>query len=484
MSVYAGIDLGTSGIKAVLADERDSILASASRKIRVDSPQPGWSQQDPDLWWHATEEIFGELAMRHPDLMQRLASLSLSGQMLGAVLLDKADRPTHPCLLWNDQRSIPECRTLLERVPDIGWRTNGHPDPGLTAPKLLWLAKHEPRAIDDADILMLPKDYVRLCLTGERFTEPSDGAGTMLMDCVRREWDGELVEAAGWSMDRLPRVIPSHAPAGRLREELRRRWGVVGQVTVAAGAGDNFGCALGVGAATPGDAVVTIGTSGVLCAVDGEFHPAPQHAVLTSPHAAPDTYLSMGVVMSATQSLDWLAGLTGTHVTELVHAVDERVQRTGIAHMPIIRPSLTGVRTPHNRPDAGASFSGVSAISDKVDLAYAVMEGVAFQFLESYKAQSKAGVPIETIRAVGGGSRNAMWVGLIATLLQQEIRVPKSSDASACIGAVRLGRAALDPDAIKDILNRKSENTDVISPLISLDSQLQERFERFIQMPI
>jgi xylulokinase len=306
----------------------------------------------------------------------------------------------------------------------------------------------------------------------------------MLMDCVRREWDSELVEAAGWSMDRLPRVIPSHAAAGRLREDLRRRWGIDGPVTVAAGAGDNFGCALGVGAATPGDAVVTIGTSGVLCTVDGSFHPAPQHAVLTSPHAAPDTYLSMGVVMSATHSLVWLAGLTGTHVAELVYAVDERVEHAGIAHMPLIRPSLTGVRTPHNRPDAGASFSDVSAISDKVDLAYAVMEGVAFQFLESYEAQSKAGVPIETICAVGGGSRNSLWVGLIATLLQTEIRVPKSSDASACIGAARLARSALDPTSVDDILNRKPGDAVIISPLTSLESQLRERYQRFIQMPI
>lgn len=473
--LFAGIDLGTSGIKVALVDEDGACRASAARASLVDIPHPGWSQQHPDQWWRLTLECFDELAAAQPALMSRLRAISLSGQMLGQVLLDKAGRPTTPCILWNDQRSIGECAELLERVPDIGMRTNGQPDPGLTAPKLLWLAKHVPEALAKADVLMLPKDYVRLHLTGEQATDITDAAGTMLMDCASGAWDDELLDAAGWDRTRLPPLLRSCEPAGQLRADLCRRWGLDGTVLVAAGSGDNYAGAIGIGASVPGRAALSIGTSGVLSAVDAAFHPAPDKAILTTPHAAAGTYLSMGVVMSATQSLDWLARLTSTLAADLAGLAEARAA-ADIATCPVSRPSITGVRSPDNRPDASASFAGLTAGHDKADLAYAVLEGVAMQFYAAYQAQRASGVPIEHIQAVGGGTRSSFWVSLIASLLDTEIAVPAQGDIAACLGAARMAMAACDPGSTQDILGAQKPPLRTVAPLPDLRDQLQARY--------
>ena len=475
--IFAGVDLGTSGIKVALVDDAGRVQATAAERSPVDIPHPGWSQQDPDQWWRLTVACFDALAAEHAGLMARLAGVSFSGHMLGQVLLDKDNRPTTPCILWNDQRAIAECAELLARVPDIGRRTNGHPDPGLTAPKLLWLAKHRPDALERADVLMLPKDYVRLHMTGERATEVSDAAGTMLMDCKTGTWDDALLAAVGWDVARLPKLLASIDPAGQVRAELCRRWGTPATVIVGAGSGDNFAGALGVGAAVPGRAALSIGTSGVLSVVDADFHPAPEQAILTAPHAAPGTYLSMGVVMSATQSLDWLARLTGTGAADLAAMAEARAAG-GIADMPIGRPSITGVRTPDNRPDATAIFSGITAGHDKADMAYAVIEGVAMQFCATYRAQIAAGVSIAEIQAVGGGTRSHLWMELIATLLGAEIAVPEGGDIAACLGAARIAQAAVAPAHAEAVLRKRPALRGRIAPNDALCAALAQRFDR------
>ncbi len=475
--IFAGVDLGTSGIKVALVDEEGIPLSTAARRSPMDIPQPGWSQQDPDQWWKLTVECFDELAAAQPGLMARLGGMSLSGQMLGQVLLDGDNRPITPCILWNDQRALPECEDLLDRVPDIGWRTVGHPDPGLTAPKLLWLAKHHPEVLDQADVLMLPKDFVRLRLTGDRATEVSDAAGTMMLDCASGTWDDALLAAVGWDRARLPELLKSFDPAGQLLRPLCRRWGTPQTVVVAAGAGDNYSGALGVGASRPSHAALSIGTSGVLSAVDASFHPAPDKAILTTPHAAPETFLSMGVVMAATQALDWLAGLTGTDAARLA-SMAEACIHDGTANLPISRPSITGVRTPDNRPDTTAVFTGMTAGHGRAEIAYAVMEGVGMQFRAIFDAQLASGVPIDEIQAVGGGSQSSFWVGIIATLLNSEILVPENGNISACIGAAKLAQAATHPDEMSSILARKLPVRTRISPRHDLLSGLEERYSK------
>ncbi len=475
--IFAGVDLGTSGIKVALVDEEVKCRAMAAEQSPVDIPHPGWSQQDPDQWWTLTAACFDTLAAEYPDLMARLNGISFSGHMLGQVLLDKDNRPTTPCILWNDQRSQVECTELLERVPDIGWRTNGQPDPGLVAPKLLWLAKHQPETLECADVLMLPKDYVRLHMTGERATEISDAAGTMMLDCKSGSWDDELLSAAGWDRARLPTLLNSCDPAGQLRSDLCQRWGTPDTVIVAAGSGDNYAGAIGIGASLPGRAALSIGTSGVLSAVDDEFHPAPDKAILNTPHSAPGMFLSMGVVMSATQSLDWLARLTSTDSAKLAVAAEKRA-RQGIDNLPLSRPSITGVRTPDNRPDATAVLAGFMASHDKDDIAYAVMEGVAMQFCAAYRAQVTSGVPIEQIQAVGGGTRSHFWVELIATLLNSPITVPEKREISACLGAAKMAMAATSRADENSILARQLPSRIQADPKPELSDLLSDRYER------
>lgn len=480
--IFAGIDLGTSGIKIALVDEDGACLASAARPSPVDIPHVGWSQQDPDQWWRLSCDIFDELAATYPAFMARLAGISLSGHMLGPVLLDKANRPTTPCILWNDQRAFAECEDLLAKVPDIGWRTNGHPDPGLGAPKLLWLAKHAPAALDATDVLMLPKDYVVLQLTGERCTELSDASGTMLLDCATGDWDDELLDAAGWDRARLPPLLQSCDVAGQLKPDLCRRWNAPDRVIVAAGSGDNYAAALGVGAAVSGRTALSIGTSGVLCAADDLFHPAPDQAVLTTPHAVPGMFLSMGVVMSATQSLDWLSLLTGRTAPDLAQLAETRAAR-GILDCPLSRPSVTGVRTPDNRPDAQGFIGGLTAGHDASDVAFAIIEGIAMQFYAAYTAQKAANVPITSLSAVGGGTRSLFWVSLIATLFDTEISLPEQGEIAACLGAARMAQSAVYPAQRDMILSRRNPTKAVARPIASLQNDLLERYQQHRALP-
>ncbi|MCB4378960.1 xylulokinase, partial [Synechococcus sp. MU1644] len=352
----------------------------------------------------------------------------------------------------------------------------------LGAPKLLWLAKHMPEVLDRADVLMLPKDYVALQLTGERATEYSDASGTMLLDCATCDWDDELLAAAGWDRARLPPLLQSCDVAGQLKPDLCKRWKTPNVVLVAAGSGDNYAAALGVGAAVSGRAALSIGTSGVLCAADNDFHPAPEQAVLTTPHAAPGLFLSMGVVMSATQSLDWLSRLTSVSAPDLATLAETRAA-TGIGGLPISRPSVTGVRTPDNRPDAQAFLGGLTAGHDAADLAYAIIEGVAMQFYAAYSAQKAANVPIDTLAAVGGGTRSVFWVSLIATLFDTEISIPEQGDISACLGAARMAQAAVAPAERDTILSRKNRSKTTARPITSLSGPLFERYQWHRDLP-
>ncbi len=477
MSLHIGIDIGTSGVKAVLMEGVAKVLAEASRPIPVSIPHLGWSEQSADLWVEATFHCLDQLAAPVPDLMGAVAGIGLSGQMLAALLLDAAHRPLRPAMLWNDQRALIECAELRALCPDIGTRTNGAPDPGITLPKLMWLAKHEPRVMDAARMLLLPKDFVRLALTGEIASEPTDAGGTQLLDCGSGKWDASLCALVGWNPDYLPPLVDPWSPAGHLRPELATRWGMGKGVIVAAGAGDNMASTLGVGAAKPGDAVLTLGTSGVACIVDAAFHPGPQKAILTSAHAAPDTYLSMGVVMSATATLDWVLRLTGTDTATLVAEAEAFAQTGRIQDAPIMLPSLTGIRTPLNRPDAMGRIDRLHPGTTRGMLGYAVMEGVAFQFADCVQAQKSVGAIPERFAVVGGGSRSALWTRLLATALDQPVDLPPGAHVSGPAGAARL--ACVATGASFETLSMPTGAARAIAPDPDLTGLLADRYQQF-----
>lgn len=472
-----GIDLGTSGIKAVLMEDATRALGQAVRPVAVSIPHLGWSEQDPDLWVAAVWGCLDDLAAAHPGLMGAVAGIGLSGQMLAALILDRDLRPLRPAMLWNDQRAIAECAELLAAVPDIGLRTNGTPDPGITAPKLIWLNRHEPAVMARARMLMLTKDYVRLALTGEVATDPTDAGGTELLDCRTGQWDDTLCAAAGWNPDHLPPLRSSWAAAGGLRVQLAQRWGMKPGTPVATGAGDNMGSTLGAGAARAGEAVVTIGTSAVACLVDGAFHPGPDWAILTSAHAAPDTFLSMGVVMSATAALDWSARLAGTTAADLAMRAEAFAATGRLADAPVFLPCLNGIRTPANRPGATGQMSGLHPGVDAASLGYATMEGVAFQIADCIAAQQRAGVTLGQVVAVGGGTRSSLWMRLLATVLGQPVTLPEGADLAGPGGAARLAMAAATGDVAA--LYRKPAARAVIDPDPGLAGRLAPRRARF-----
>lgn len=477
MSEVIGIDIGTSGVKAVLVGEGLQVRAEASRPIPVSVPHPGWSEQPPDLWVDAVFACLDDLAAGAD--LSGVSALGLSAQMLGLVLLDEGLRPVRPAILWNDQRALAECADLAARVPDIGLRTNCAPDPGINAAKLLWLARHEPEVLARARMLLLPKDYVRLALTGELACEPTDAGGTQLFDVALNRWDEGLCAAVGWGPDRLPPLVETWGPAGQVRADLARRWGLAGAVPVAAGAGDNMAATLGVGAGAPGDAVVTIGTSGVACIVDAAFHPAPDRAVLTSAHAAPGAFLSMGVVMAATAALDWAARLTGQGAADLARAAETLLAAGRAADAPVFLPALTGIRTPHGRPDLTARIDGLRLGSDAASLGWAVLEGVAFLMADCVSAQVAAGVPFDRLALVGGGTRSALWMRMIATLLDQPAGLPDRAPVSACLGAARLARVAACLDSPASLAARMPGFDRVIEPDPGLADLLAPRRARF-----
>lgn len=477
--MFAGVDIGTSGAKAILVDDDGNVPATAARTLTVRRPQDGWSEQHPDEWWDAFCAVMDELAAARPSEMAALRGIGLSGQMLGTVLIDKQDRPVRPAILWNDGRASEEAQALAQAVPDLGSRGCIDPDPGFGAPKLMWLARHEPESLDRTDCLLLPKDYVRLRLTGERASEPSDASGTLLFDNRQMAFAPDLAEAAGFAIEKLPPLGRAWEPAGALRAELAGRWGIVGPVVVAGGAGDNLACKLGVGAAKPGRGVLTIGTSGVLCVSTPQFLPIPGKGVQTPPHAAPDQFSSQGVVMSATSALDWLAGIMGTSVGELdaqaaaLPAAPDGPAR--IAGAPVMLPYFDGVRTPHRNTGLRGLAGELSLSTTREALAWSLFEGVAFHFAEVISTQREHGIVCKRLQLVGGGARSKIWPRMIATLFDIPLVLAEGREHAAAMGAARLAMAATAGGDPLDILACEPETEFVVEPEPDLRTLLAER---------
>jgi xylulokinase len=444
---YLGLDIGTSSVKAVLIDDEQRVLASETAPLEVQRPHAGWSEQDPESWWTATEKAMAALASKNRAAVSAIKGIGLSGHMHGATLLDAADKPLRPCILWNDVRSAEEAAGLDGNR--IFRRLTGNiVFPGFTAPKLVWVAKHEPEIFAKVATVLLPKDYVRLKLTGDRASEMSDSAGTSWLDVGRRDWSDELLAATKLSRRQMPKLYEGSEPTGRLRPELARAWGISGEPVVAGGGGDNAASACGVGVVRPGTAFVSLGTSGVLFVSNAKFSPDPETAVHAFCHAVPNTWHQMGVILSAAGALEWLAGVFGVHAGELTRPLEDDRKGPGTT---MFLPYLGGERTPHNDAAIRGSFIGLSYDTGRTELTRAVLEGVAFAFADNLAALRKAGASVSRALAVGGGSRSAKWLRVIANTLNIAIDAPEEGDFGAGLGAARLGLIAAtgaDPFAV------------------------------------
>ena len=460
--MYLGLDLGTSGVKAMLIDGDQKIIGSASGSLDVSRPHSGWSEQDPAHWIRATQEAVAGLKAKFPQQLAAVKGIGLSGQMHGATLLDADDKVLRPCILWNDTRSFREAAEF-DANPIFRKLTGNIVFPGFTAPKLAWVKNNEPEIFAKVAKVLLPKDYLRLWLTGERISEMSDSAGTSWLDTGARKWSSELLAATDLSEDQMPKLVEGTEQAGMLRGELKLAWGIPGDVVVAGGAGDNAASACGMGTVAEGNAFVSLGTSGVLFAANASYLPKPESAVHAFCHALPKTWHQMGVILSATDALNWYSHIAGKSAAELTQELGDTLKApTGVTFLPY----LSGERTPHNDAVIRGSFIGLGHESSRVVLTQAVLEGVTFAIRDNLEALKSAGTSISRVTAIGGGSRSRYWLASIATALGVPVDIPADGDFGAAFGAARLGLiAATGADPVAVCSAPKTEET--IDPVTS-----------------
>ena len=432
--MYIGLDLGTSGLKGVLIDDDQRVLAEATAPLTVSRPHEGWSEQSPADWIAAAEAVMDQLGARG---LAEVRGIGLSGQMHGATLLDAADDVLRPCILWNDTRSHLEAAEL-DADPRFRAITGNIVFPGFTAPKLVWVARHEPALRDRVAKVLLPKDYLRLWLTGEHVAEMSDAAGTSWLDTGARDWSDDLLVATGLSRSEMPRLVEGSAVSGQLRPALAARWGLPGGVVVAGGGGDNAASAVGVGVVRAGEAFVSLGTSGVLFAANDGYQPAPETAVHTFCHALPGAWHQMGVILAATDALNWYARLVGQGASALTAELGA-LQAPGKA---LFLPYLGGERTPLNDAAIRGAFTGLEHATDRAAGTRAVLEGVTFAIRDCRDALAATGTRLENLIAVGGGSRSDYWLQAIATALDLPVQLPAAGDFGGAFGAARLALMA------------------------------------------
>jgi xylulokinase len=445
---YLGIDVGTSAVKAILVDERQAAVAEADMPLQVSRPQDLWSEQDPEAWWQAVQHAIEQLRTENPAALADVRGIGLSGQMHGAVLLDDAGRPLRPAILWNDGRSFREAQELREQHPELSHAMGVIPMPGFTAPKLLWLARHEPETFRAVRKVLLPKDYIRLKLTGSAVTEMSDAAGTWWLDEAARDWSDEALTATGLTRDHMGDLVEGSQPSGIVRAELAQQWGMRGDVVVAGGGGDAAAGAVGLGAIDDGSAFISLGTSGQLFVTTQDFSPAPEALVHSFCHAIPGRWFQMAAMLNGASCLAWAAGLLKADIGELLRQTEAAYRAPSSL---IFLPYLAGERTPHNDPYARGVFFGLSPETRQTDLVQAVLEGVAFSFADAKQCLAQAGTQLTHAGMIGGGSRSTFWTRIFASVLDVPLMRYEGSDKGPAFGAARLARLAStgeSPDAV------------------------------------
>jgi xylulokinase len=426
VSTLVGLDVGTTGVKAIAIDPDGEVLARAEREYPLSMPRPGWAEQDPGDWWRASEAALGELGS------DDVAGIGLTGQMHGLVALDEHERVLRPAILWNDQRTGAECAEIEERV-GLGRLialTGNRALTGFTAPKLLWLRRHEPDVYARIRHVLLPKDSVRLRLTGERAIDVADASGTLLFDVAHRRWSGEVLEALELPAEWLPPALESPEVSGSTADS----------VPVAAGAGDQAAAALGVGVDRPGPVSVVLGTSGVVFAALPGFAADAEARVHAFCHAVPGTWHAMGVMLSAAGSLRWFRDACAPGVPYKRLLAEAERWPPGVEGLTFL-PYLAGERTPHADPDARGAFAGLELRHDRGALCRAVLEGVAFGLRDSLELLRALGVEPAVGRVSGGGARGELWLRIVASVLGIPLELTASEEGSA-YGAALLGGVA------------------------------------------
>jgi xylulokinase len=437
--MYIGIDLGTSGVKAILLNEQGDVVASQTEKLTVSRPHPLWSEQDPEQWWLATDRAVKALAQQHS--LREVKALGIAGQMHGATLLDEQQKVLRPAILWNDGRCAQECEILENQVPESRGITGNLMMPGFTAPKLLWVQRHEPEIFRQVDKVLLPKDYLRLRMTGEFASDMSDAAGTMWLDVAKRDWSDVMLAACHLTRANMPALFEGSEITGTLLPAVAQAWGM-SEIPVIAGGGDNAAGAVGVGMMNAGQAMLSLGTSGVYFAVSDGFLSKPESAVHSFCHALPERWHLMSVMLSAASCLDWAVKLTGlSSVPALITAAQQADEQ---AEPVWFLPYLSGERTPHNNPQAKGVFFGLTHQHGPAELAKAVLEGVGFALADGMDVVHACGVKPASITLIGGGARSEYWRQMLSDISGLQLDYRTGGDVGPALGAARLAQIAMN----------------------------------------
>lgn len=471
--MYLGLDLGTSGVKALLVDTDGRAVGSADATYDVSNPAAGWSEQDPGDWLRGVAEALSALRADHPRAYGAIRALSFSGHMHGAVMVDAAGAVLRPCILWNDTRSHAEAGAM-DADPVARAVSGNIVFPGFTAPKLAWVARHEPDIFARVARVMLPKDYLLWWLTGRYATEMSDAAGTAWLDVGARGWSDDLLALGGMRRDQMPDLLEGTDVVGEV-QAARADLGLPKGCKVVAGGADNAVAACGVGALGEGDGFVSLGTSGVVLAGRGSYAPDASRAVHTFCHAVLGRWYQMGVVLAATDSLNWLSRVTGQSAADLSGALDDTLAAPGEVKF---YPYLSGERTPHNDAAVRGGFTGLDIASGPEDLTRAVMAGVSFALRDSFEALKATGTQLPSALAIGGGSRSDYWTRMLATTLDIPLERPDEGAFGAALGAARIAICG-DTGANPAEVMTKPPIADVIDPQADLVAAYDDAYAGF-----
>ena len=427
--MYLGIDLGTSAVKAVVTDAGE-VVAEASESLTVSRPGPRMSEQSPEAWWQATDTAVRRLR----EFASGIRAIGLSGQMHGAVLLDEQGHVLRNAILWNDGRSEAECQEL-EAAVDVPALTGNRAMPGFTAPKLLWVHRHEPQTFEQTRTVLLPKDYLRYRMTGEFASDMSDASGTLWLDVGGRRYSERMLGATRLSLSHMPRLVEGSEIAGELRTDVAAEWGMK-TVPVVGGAGDQAAGAVGAGSVVAGVSFLSLGTSGVYFVPDSTYRPNPHGGVHAFCHALPGIWHQMSVILSAASALTWVTGLTGA---ESEAALIDEVESSGADPGSVyFLPYLSGERTPHNDANALGAFVGLDHDVDRARLGYAVLEGVAFALADGQRVLVEAGADIGEVSVIGGGARSVYWGRILSAALGRPLTYREDAAVGPALGAARL----------------------------------------------
>ena len=475
--MYIGIDLGTSGVKTILIDYNQDILATAHSALTVQSPQDGFNEQDPNSWIKATEICLAELKKQKSKEFSNTTSIGISGHMHGATIIDDQGKVIRPCILWNDTRAFKECEEFENQDFDVRNISGNIAMPGFTAPKINWLIKNESENFKKIFKVLLPKDYLRYYLTGEFFSDMSDASGTLWMDIMNRQWSEQLLEISKLNINHMPKLVEGNQEAGMLSSKLKEKFNFNKNVIVVGGAGDNAASAAGLGVVEENQSFISLGTSGVFFTPTSNFLMNTKDAVHSFCHCLPNKWHLMSVMLSASNCLDWICSLTGNNIADALKNIENYSSNLeNIFNAPYFLPYLSGERTPHNDPHARGSFHYLKTTTDKSAMQYAVLEGISFGIFDGFNSIQSVNQKFDDIFVVGGGSKSSYWLNLLSSILNRKLSICEQSEFGAALGVARLAMFADKQVEDKNSIIKKINIKKSFQPSEKNISSLEKRY--------